>query len=151
MLVCKIHSGRGLWGRGRHWDWIPGFCLTVFGAPEGSRTSGPRVQQNDLGWEYGFNFCEESVGVNDNSKECPMTEPWHRPACERLVGEDWEGVARGIKRARRAGSQKPRELSFKKERMESSVKCPGEATQDSARQWGSAPLSLATRGFYFSS
>lgn len=49
--------------------------------------------------------------MNDNSKESPMTEPWHRPACERLVGEDWEGVAREINRARRAGSQKPRELS----------------------------------------
>lgn len=59
-------------------------------------------------------------------------------------------MAREIKRARRAGSQKPRELSFKKEGMESGVKCPGEAMQDSARQWGSAPLSLATRGFYFS-
>lgn len=39
-------------------------------------------------------------------------------------------MAREVKGARRAGSQKPRELNFEKEGMESSVKCHGKVRQD---------------------
>ena len=55
----------------------PGFCLRCLGT----------WAAGHLRCEYGFNFGEESVGVNASSKDSPMPGPWHRPACERLVGE----------------------------------------------------------------